>query len=793
MRIINQNLLNKLRSNDFTNLKQKILLYRRKWENNSFTIEQIPIDISHLMEYEGTNAVITQQLDIDDANTWKIGNLILTLYNKNNCLWEGKYDGYFNFPFYLFGSKIEYYIEDTIINQNVKLFTGYLTSEPTYRQDEMLVEFQVLNRLDFLDTISAEGISTTIENELATLEDETKVLTLNSAVGRILKVLKGESIQTAIELEEKTDYSISQLNEYNLPAKLTLDSALLTGENIYISYLYWKKGIMIDELVLDLLDYAGIDENNRIVDPVIFNNSVRVSKTDFNDVSWAWIYQLDTNDSFKHIISGGGNQSSNSYSMANYNPRVDNYDTSYKKEIGCYFKSGRVKFYFDTFNYVSSSNAEVYAYLVSTSNLFVGFHFGGSGSGTSILSKAKIIIGSNEYSISDGVQGNTFEIEYQSNGTVNFYKNENIIYTTIISSNLIFSLFRCFAGYSSTLYKLTNISARPLENINFINKPYIQIINENNESAFLGYDRFNASISTSGIPEPKIEVRYKNLGEDWTEFSDYTIGTQLNLGYKFIQILITNEAEYGNTANFTNIRLWHFIREDIPLGVCNLTNMSILSALKQLSSMSMYEIGFDSEDKFFFRSRNRTGDTRLLYDNELIEMISANNNLNRLKTKVVITYGDYNKIIDCNTQNEIHPNNIDIYGTRIYELSGGQLLPPDNVDLTFAIAPTIYAELSKLRLRVEINIKMNLELELGDFIQVFHNNVLWAKKEFTDFTKWKKLGIYARKFKVEGISTNFNTKITRLILTDFTDESELPTPEVNEFIYNLKMQFEAKK
>ena len=88
---------------------------------------------------------------------------------------------------------------------------------------------------------------------------------------------------------------------------------------------------------------------------------------------------------------------------------------------------------------------------------------------------------------------------------------------------------------------------------------------------------------------------------------------------------------------------------------------------------------------------------------------------------------------------------------------------------------------------------MNLELELGDFVKIYHNNTLLVKKDFTNFTKWQELGIYAKRFKVEGISTNFNTKITTLILTDYSTDEDIPTPESNDFIYNLKMQFEAKK
>ena len=49
MRIIDSNLLSKLKSNNYTNLKQKILLYRRKWNNGAFEIESSPIDITSLI------------------------------------------------------------------------------------------------------------------------------------------------------------------------------------------------------------------------------------------------------------------------------------------------------------------------------------------------------------------------------------------------------------------------------------------------------------------------------------------------------------------------------------------------------------------------------------------------------------------------------------------------------------------------------------------------------------------------------------------------------------------------
>lgn len=783
MRTISTNLLAKLKSNNYTNLKQKILLYRRKWDsaNNSFSIDSTPIDITNLMDYEGTNAVITQQLDIDDANTWRIGNLTLTIYNKNNCFWEGKYDGYFAFPYYLYGSKIEYYVGDEIIDSWVKLFTGYLTAEPTYRPDTLLVEFQVLNRLDFLDTISAEGISTTIIDEQATRQDTTNVVTSNSAVGRINKVLKGTSLATSIELEEKIDYSISQLNEYSLPAKLTLTSALLSNENIYISYIYWRKGLMIDELVEDLLDYAGIDSNNRIVDPVVFSNTIRVADTNF-DSEWSWIFQKNNNN-FTTNMSGGNDGSQSSYSSA-YFSRNNNVH----KIIGCYCSNASIKFKVSALSYDYPQEIQYGArFMVRNSlGLEIGFRF--------VEQTIQVYIGGDAITVGSGVSGNIFEIQYNSNGSIIFLKNNSSIYSANIASGIILTYLEIYSIVSATtLARFDNIEAKPLADSEYYRKPYIKILNENTDASFAQYDRLNAQLEVTNSPSLNVLVRYKNQGEEWSEFIPYTLETPLNIDKKILEFIIMNDASFGNNVNLKNVTLWHYQTADVPLGVCNLTNMSILEALKQLAAMSMYEIGFDSDDKFFFRNRNKTGEIKPLYDDEIIEMTSVYNDLDRLKTKVVITYGNYSKVIDCNTQGEEHPNNIDFYGTRIYELSGGQLLPPDNVDLAYAIAPTVYEELSKLRLNVKVEIRMNLDLELGDYVKLYHNNILLAKKSYTEYTKWLELGVYAKKFKVEGISTNFNSKITTLILSDYSTEEDIPLPESNDFMYTLKMQFQAKK
>ncbi|MDR2426206.1 MAG: hypothetical protein LBD46_03380 [Endomicrobium sp.] len=309
MRQISPTIKSLLKHNNISELHHKLLLYRRKWNtaSSSYIIETTPVDITDAINHKGTNVSITQQLDNDTANVWKVGNLALTLYNENNRFWQDKEDGLFPQPYIIYGSKLEYYIGSPTLNDYVKCFTGYLTELPNYRQDEVLVELRVLNRLDWLKTISAENVSTKIKNEQLTEQDTTHCKTANAAVGRIQRVLKGTSLSDAVELTEKTDYTVSQLNDYNNGAIIELKSALLSNENICADYIYWKKGITIDTLVNELLTSAGVAESHRIVDPVVFQNNVILYLNNFiQNVSTRFNF-TNTHNSITYANSVDGN------------------------------------------------------------------------------------------------------------------------------------------------------------------------------------------------------------------------------------------------------------------------------------------------------------------------------------------------------------------------------------------------------------------------------------------------------------------------------------------------------
>ena len=787
MRVIDEQLQSLLKNKNLSDLRHKVLLYRRKWDSNllQFVIEETPIEITKELEANNTNGKIKFSLDTDSANVWKVANLILILSNDKNQFWQGKYDGYFSDPYLIYGSKIEYYIGSPTVDKFVKCFTGYLTESPNYRPDDNLVELRVLSRLDWLKNISAEQVSTTITNEEATIIDSENCTTTNSAVGRITKVLKGTTIETATELEEKTDYSISQLNEYSLSAKLNLTSELLVNEKIFVSYIYWRKGIKIDELVEELLEVSGIDSEHRIIDNVIFQNALRVANESVLSSAWAWIYQT-TNDSINQYYAGIAN-SNNSFYFATLGQTAS-------ATWGCNMAYGSVRFTVSQLErQLEYPFAIVRLELYSNSNSQISIRLlreGGSSYSIAVSFK-----NAGYSTVTNGNIGDSFIISFNS-GKTELYKNGVKIWDVAKGINANSFIIR--TGYNSTKAHITNLAAKQTvtafdNTYSWFDYPCVVVRNQNDEVSFAGFDRFNATVSVENVPNPSIMVRYGTDSDNWTEFTNYTLNTAMTLNYNSAEFIIKNTASFGNKYNLSDVKLWAFITQDIPLGVCNLTNMSVFSALQALAEMSMYEIGFDADDKFFFRKRKKTASVKTLEDNVILGMSKVYYDIDRLATRVVVNYGGFNKVVDSETQGEVPPTNKDKYGNREKLIDGSQLLPANNVDLAYAIAPTVYSELSKIRLTLSVDILIDLELELGDYVILKHNNNLLCKNTFTDFTKWRENSIFTAKCKIVGIYTDFNRKTTTLDLIDYTEVSDYPVAEGNEFMYELSTEFDIKK
>lgn len=932
-------------------------------ETGSYILEDEPIDISDAITQKGTNATISQQYDTQEANIWKVGNLALTLYNKDNRFWQGREDGLFPAPYTIYGSKLEYYVGDefeeieiiaatglkdkisgqifenagtgefltgvdengTYIQANgtqhidlglipdnntkievifkatqevtsgsnlifganyylankfwaylgevsignpdgtwehrtntltfdfgnsggtdypkldlnkkykitldktgfylddiainkytmsttpfttdgnlmlftltedspdyarfkgriygvrvwqndelvrdmyavqagenkkmvgdyVKQFTGYLTAMPNYRQDDALVDFQVLNRLDFLKTVSAETVSTSVINEtpVADPAGQTKTYrTLNQAVGRFSRITQVFIDGSTRNLVEKTDYSLSDLNEYNLGALITLTSALLPGESLRVDYIYWFKGITIDETVRKLLDAAGIYSDMRIIDNVVFENQVR---------SLINLYAQPFSARFNYVLNGNivqyqNNANSNTHAIRNQKLEIYNVGGRFSFRVYSYTPSQALA---DSGNWVDN-------YLIISGDTY-RFRLN-IGRYAQILSIQFFRNNIQIYSASEFT--NTWGINLSmdlSNG-VKLYREGNLIYNDGSSGvKILERMENVTTDHSSTPGAISFSEFRTIGGNNLIQSgfEFQQIALPGSATAWS--DFLGNVYQPAGSPSINFRITQNGVNSQLTLGKNLTGNTPVIIGF-------INSNTKGNNVSFSDLQLRYFQVANIPLDVLNMTNLSVLEALEELAAMCMYQIGFNTDDKFFFTQRTSTGATKELTDKHVLAMTQIQQDIDRLATRVVVGYGNFNKAVDANSEGEPHPNNIDTYGLRLYKISGKQLLPANNVDLAFAVAPTVYKELSVLRLKVEIDIIFDIELELGDFVRVLHNNNLFARSDFTDYIKYKNLGTFFMRCRIEGIKSNFKTRRTTLTLIDFTSPDEIP-------------------
>ena len=215
----------------------------------------------------------------------------------------------------------------------------------------------------------------------------------------------------------------------------------------------------------------------------------------------------------------------------------------------------------------------------------------------------------------------------------------------------------------------------------------------------------------------------------------------------------------------------------IPL--VNLTELNVKTALAQLAQMVSYEIGFNQDGVFFFRSRQgRYTDVNLTPD-ILIETDKFDADIEKLANSVTVNFGMFQAKIDDFTEDKPRPNSIDVYGVHEAVISQGNFIPADNVDISHAVAKANYEALSTPGYTLQADCRPDLSLELGDKITVCSENANIAAKTWSDYNKFLKLPVWKRVFKITGLELSFAKRLMTLTLKDVTSAADVPTMEYN--------------
>jgi hypothetical protein len=227
---------------------------------------------------------------------------------------------------------------------------------------------------------------------------------------------------------------------------------------------------------------------------------------------------------------------------------------------------------------------------------------------------------------------------------------------------------------------------------------------------------------------------------------------------------------------------FYYYTSTTTINLVNLTGMTCKQVLEELAKWPAYEIGMTPDERFIYRPRstNLPAVMELRSGTNIEKLYNISPGIDRVKNRVTADFGIYRRISD--TTADTAPNSIDNYGVRDYQVSSSQLLPAENANLAFAVAPSVLAYSKYARRRCQVDTMFLPQLELGDKVTVYY-------AEDTALFRWKwgamdvelgqsnleyydedelenRYNFWGVDMRIEGISLDPNTFRTTLDLTE---------------------------
>jgi len=805
MRDIDKRLTARFEGGNFTGLAHKILLYRNLWNQSSmkYETEATPVDISDKVK---NNVKIKSALKRTQGFYWDMSNVNLEITNDRAQWKEGYEDGLFPEGYLVYGSKIQIFYGDPTIDAYVKLFTGVILERHVYRPDENTLQITLETQLATLKNFNAERRSYSWVKKQCNFDATNNwYRTPHNAIGRVFAVYAGTSTKPLVE---KQDYDVGDLNLKTMGAKITLK--VPTGDNIYASYLQWHVDTPIETAVNGLLDVAGVPTNKRNIDAVVFENSVtgsysflanvtniRNSHYVINGNNLVLGSQSATAENFKTFRSPQGNYVVKKFDMNlgntwSYKFRVTrgafSYNLQERFEIRVYENDGD--------NYVSIVIRQVG--MLANAGYYVELVRGvGNQPSPTILGRVVSDLNNDEIIVSCSDATGGASVLYA-------YYNGAYLYSSFYSGAIPFTMHLNsleFIGNGSPTYTVNNlqIAGRIMTTYAALDEVFVGTF-DTNPTAFFGNPQLQFRVA-----QPFFLYGQNLRLTANTSNKDYMIvvgiGTSPNKDqYRLGEILpyspsgVYNFYIYSSadtpatTTIFNNFILQYKMQTNILLDMENYTGMTVLQALTELSKMTMYEIGFDEDENFFFRKPvNSNTIVKKYTDDKIIQMSGAEFDFDNAFSEVQMTQGEFFKSMSVKDENRPRPDFEDKYGTRIFNYQIGQLLPFTGVSLIDAVLPTLFENLSTLRKKVTFDTVMSLDVRLGDFVRVLHKNSLL--KSLTSFGNWERLEGYYLKARIVGLNIDLEKRIMTVEVLDFTNPEDIPPKEFEEFIYPIGSVF----
>lgn len=714
---------------------------------------------------------ITANLDTDTVNEFKISNVTIQLKNSDR-----RWSTYNPFGVFKKDAASPYYGYEPFWTK-FKIETGYVVAGvDTYLPlfVGVAVEFQTDAYSDNVQ-ISVQGLEALLQNanaeNVSTLvTDETPSGTVNGTNKDFTTIQPGVGIVTNVTVDgfakkAGSEYSLSQLDDTTLGAKITFATAPTGGQVVKVSYRCWKQNNKIESLVSDLLLEAGIGLGSQSIQTIIFPVGVKsnvnlTSQVDFlaGTHSKADLISSPGDIKVDRFASGNG-AVIDSFSDGDYtaNPAwtltvsggtpsvVDGEFRARHTHLGAGYVIGLV---------ANSGSVGVWKYKcrfsgsvpvggIAFSTLTFGFLGNNSGGllfGGYVVSLEWYSSGAKRLAIykNDGSAYPTnlvaeknfawsastdyyFKITRTSAGVISVYVNDTlqlqVTETTYSSGDSV----QFTSGYSSSAGTFS--ADHFFDDFSFTNKS----VDATWESATIdlgstptAFDRATIVKTLTGSATVTVYTKGSTDGISWDAYAqvgtDGTINSALKR-YLMVKVVPAEDTVDNTTAALNSITI-PYSTTTTPVKLARFTGKTVYQAIQDLGAFANYEWGFTEAEVFFFRSKNATQDVDETFDSgtNLIDVAAINNGYDRVYHEVEAEFGAFKIVVG--DDGSTHSGPLSRFGKRRFTVGNSDILISNDTDVATGIATGLQAYLSRPRRTARLRTKLMEWVDLSDTVMV---------------------------------------------------------------------------
>lgn len=744
---------------------KSITLYRRVWTGSAYVFEDTPIDITNQVTDAGR---IMWKFDKEGFNVWSLSNTTLTLRNDRQQWKQDNPKGYFPSGYLLHGSKVTIRVGAQLVDgifERPYVFTGRIKTDPVRSLDDKSAVITLEGSMSIFSMFNAEDISTPVTNEehaysAPGIVDYATLHNGAAAVGLVVK--RGattDGASEATEIKPVVGYSISDQNTKSLPLKVTLVSALTATESLWFTYKYWYQDKTLEWIVAQVCALCGV--TSTAITPAVFHSSIENtwdfnSQADWDTCTKSNIDTITVPGAFK--IGVLDDFTDDEYSS---NPAWETHFIGGSTSVAVVSKALKI-----TLDPVSGVGIMKLGQAAPATSGTWQFQVASGGNAAVQINFIALSVGAN----------------YPQAGYAIYkqYASSNIHLVRVSAGNSFTYLISAAQAVSlSDVVTVTRTSAGAFELfINGISKgTATDTTHSTSDGLYFCANRtgdgslsniyhwdegttIGAGVLTSPIRDAsasivswgKLAATYTANGatvaiETYTsDSSDFSTGNDaagwiavdgagqiLSAVKRYIKYRIT--ASLGSlvdpvlTPSFDEISIKYYTSTTL-IDLVDLTGLKCDSVLNTCAMFPCYEMGFNAADVFIYRPRSTTlpAVIELRSSTNIVRLQNVVDGVDRVKNRVIANFGIYTAVAD--TTGDIEPTSKTKYGDRDYTVPSSSLLPPQNVNIAYAIAPTILAYTKDPRRRCQAVCKSLPYLELGDIAKLYFN-------EPTAFRIWK--------------------------------------------------------